>query len=38
MSRHRDPKTVRKYDHHREDLDQSAVNFLSYDETPDGGK
>lgn len=30
MSGHRDPKTVMRYDHHRENLDQSAVNFLSY--------
>ena len=32
MSRHRDPKTVMRYDHSREDLDQNAVNFLGYDE------
>jgi len=30
MSGHRDPKTVMRYDHHRENLDRSAVNFLSY--------
>jgi len=31
MSKHRDPKTVMRYDHGRENLDQSAVNFLGYD-------
>jgi integrase/recombinase XerD len=30
MSGHRDPKTVMKYDHGRENLDQNAVNFLKY--------
>jgi hypothetical protein len=30
MSKHRDPKTVRRYDHSRENLDQNAVNFLDY--------
>ena len=30
MSGHKDPKTVMRYDHHRENLDRSAVNFLSY--------
>jgi site-specific recombinase XerD len=34
MSGHRDPKTVMRYDHGRENLDQNAVNFLNYDETP----
>jgi len=34
MSGHRDPKTVMRYDHGRENLDQNAVNFLQYD---DGG-
>jgi hypothetical protein len=29
---HRDPKTVMRYDHGRENLDQNAVNFLAYDE------
>jgi integrase/recombinase XerD len=33
MSGHKDPKTVMRYDHHRENLDRSAVNFLSYVET-----
>jgi integrase/recombinase XerD len=30
MSKHKDPKTVMRYDHGRENLDQNAVNFLSY--------
>ena len=30
--KHRDPKTVMRYDHGRENLDQNAVNFLVYDE------
>ena len=32
MSGHKDPKTVMRYDHHRENLEQNAVNFLDYDE------
>jgi integrase/recombinase XerD len=32
MSKHRDPKTVMRYDHSRENLEQNAVNFLAYDE------
>jgi site-specific recombinase XerD len=32
MSKHRDPKTVMRYDHGRENLDQNAVNFLQYEE------
>jgi integrase/recombinase XerD len=32
MSKHKDPKTVMRYDHGRENLNQNAVNFLSYDE------
>jgi integrase/recombinase XerD len=32
MSKHRDPKTVMRYDHGRENMDQNAVNFLGYDE------
>ncbi|MGH8710153.1 MAG: tyrosine-type recombinase/integrase [Burkholderiales bacterium] len=32
MSGHRDPKTVMRYDHHRENIDLNAVNFLNYDE------
>lgn len=33
MSKHKDPKTVMRYDHGRENLDQNAVNFLQYEET-----
>ena len=36
MSGHRDPKTVMRYDHNREYLDQNAVNFLGY--TPKDSK
>jgi len=32
MSKHKDPKTVMRYDHGRENLDQNAVNFLRYDD------
>ena len=32
MSKHRDPKTVMRYDHGREILDQNAVNFLQYED------
>lgn len=32
MSKHRDPKTVMRYDHGRENLEQNAVNFLHYGE------
>jgi integrase/recombinase XerD len=32
MSGHRDPKTVMRYDHDRENLEQNAINFLSYEE------
>lgn len=32
MSKHKDPKTVMRYDDGRENLDQNAVNFLAYDE------
>jgi integrase/recombinase XerD len=31
MSGHKDPKTVMRYDHGRENLELNAVNFLSYD-------
>jgi integrase/recombinase XerD len=33
MSKHKDPKTVMRYDHGRENLDQNAVNFLNYPES-----
>jgi hypothetical protein len=32
MSKHKDRKTVMRYDHGRENLDQSAVNFLGYED------
>jgi site-specific recombinase XerD len=32
MSKHRDPKTVMRYDHGRENLEQNADNFLGYDD------
>lgn len=32
MSGHKDPKTVMRYDHGRENLDLNAVNFLQYEE------
>jgi integrase/recombinase XerD len=35
MSGHRDPKTVMRYDHGRENLDLNAVNFIAY-ESPKG--
>jgi hypothetical protein len=32
MSKHRDSKTVMRYDHGRENLEQNAVNFLQYED------
>lgn len=32
MSGHKDPKTVMKYDHGRENLELNAANFLNYDD------
>jgi integrase len=32
MSGHKDPKTVMRYDHGRENLDRNAINFLDYAE------
>ena len=32
MTKHKDPKTVMRYDHGRENLDQNAVNFIGYNE------
>ena len=32
MSKHRDPKTVMRYDRGRENLEQNAVNLLGYEE------
>jgi integrase len=31
MSGHKDPKTVMRYDHGRENLEQNAINFLDYE-------
>jgi site-specific recombinase XerD len=33
MSGHKDPKTVMRYDHGRENLDLNAVNFLNYEDS-----
>ena len=33
MSGHKDPKTVMRYDHARENLEMNAVNFLRYENT-----
>jgi hypothetical protein len=30
VTKHKDPKTIMKYDHARENLDMSPVNSLSY--------
>ncbi len=35
MSKHKDPKTVMRYDHSRDNMEQNAVNFLNYDEEAD---
>ena len=32
MSKHKDPKTVMRYDHSRKNPEQNAVNFLAYDD------
>lgn len=32
MSGHKDPKTVMRYDHGRENLEQNAINFIDYNE------
>ena len=32
MSKHKDPKTVVRYDHGREKPERNAVNFLDYSE------
>ena len=32
LSKHSDPKTVMRYDHGRENMEQNAVNFLGYEE------
>lgn len=36
MSGHRDPKTVMRYDHGRENLEQNAINFVSFAEDEAG--
>lgn len=30
---HRDPKTVQRYDHGRENLELKAINFVAFDES-----
>lgn len=32
VTKHCDSRSVQRYDHGRENLDQNPVNFLSYDE------
>ena len=32
VTKHRDPKTIMRYDHARENLDNSPVNTLSYED------
>ena len=32
VTKHKDPKTIQRYDHARENLDLSPVNSLSWDE------
>jgi hypothetical protein len=32
MSKYKDPKTLIRYDHGRENLEQNAVNFLGYED------
>src|SRR5262245_53786636 len=34
MSGHRDPKTVMRYDYHRENMELNAINFLQYEDEP----
>jgi integrase len=31
VTKHKDPKTIQRYDHARENLDNSAVNTLNWD-------
>lgn len=38
MTGHKDPKTVMRYDHGRENLEQNAVNFLIYEDKSNGIK
>ena len=37
MSKHRNPKTIMRYDHGRENMELSAVNFLGYEEEVEFG-
>jgi hypothetical protein len=32
MSKHREAKTVMRYDHDRENVEQNVVNFLRYED------
>lgn len=32
MTGHKEPKTVMRYDHGRENLERNAVNFINYEE------
>ena len=32
MSKHKDPKTVMRYDHGRENMELNAVNFRQYED------
>jgi len=32
ISGYRDPKTVRRYDHNRENVELNAINFLQYED------
>jgi hypothetical protein len=32
MSKHKDPKTVMRYDYERDNLERNPVNSLSYEE------
>jgi len=32
MSKHKDSKTVMRYGHGRENMEQNAVNFLKYED------
>jgi len=34
MSGHKDPKTVMRYDHNRENVELNAINFLQYEDEP----
>jgi integrase len=38
MSGHRDPKTVMRYDHNRENMELNAINFLHYQDDESKGR